>query len=296
METLWASSEGVFATITREHSCWYPQEWWDDAVALYEEGTVVSYNTTSRYYDIVRSVVTRVIVDGTREPADLFAAIDIFDYRSCIQATFVARDDCSTDEMIGVLSTASVRDAFRGVTMETGNFDDHDIAGLYCLVVIERDPFLEIVHDSALIPEPVRATFPQYRTLVGLENRVWYEVAPGSDPTTGGFSVSIPTHGNNYNLTLDVWLSGIRVDIDGDGDWEYDDGCTHPVSCIGSPDNPIFTFEYETKALHTFTIQTVWAGQAFGPAGEVLNINPGVLLNEHTFNWETVEVRSSLDG
>ena len=33
-----------------------------------------------------------------------------------------------------------------------------------------------------------------------------------------------------------------------------------------------------------------------GRTGEVLNIDPGLLFNEHTFDWETVEVRSSLDG
>ncbi len=294
---LWASSAGVFATITRQHSCWYPQDWWDETVVIYEDGIVVEYDETSPYYDAVRAAISRVIIDGDRDPSDLFAEIDVFSARSCVQATFTGRDDCSTDEMIGVLSTASVHDAFRGVRIETGSFDDHDIGGLYCLVVIERDPWLEIVRDEALIPEPVRATFPQFRTLVGLENRVWYEVGPGADPVTGGFHVAIPTAGNDYDLTLNVWLTGIRVDIDGDGRWELDRTCAADLEpCTGSADAPIFTFEYETRALHTFTIQTLWAGQAFGPTGEVLNISPGLLRNEHTFDWETVEVRSSLDG
>jgi hypothetical protein len=295
---LWASSEGVFATITRQHSCWYPQEWWDDAVVTYEDGVVVEYNTASRHYDTVRSVVTRVASEGTREPASLFAQIDIFDTRSCIQAAFVGRDDCSTDEMIGVLATATVRDAFRRIDIATGSFDEHDIGGLYCLVVIERDPWLEIVRDEALIPAPVRATFPQFRTLVGLENHVWYEVEAGGQPTDGGFAVGIPTAGNDYNLTLDVWLTGVRVDTDGDGIWDFERSCTDAdtQACTGSPDQPIYTFEYESRALHRFTIQTLWAGQALGPTGEVLNISPGLLLNEHTFDWETVEVRSSLNG
>jgi hypothetical protein len=294
---LWASNSGVFVTITRQHSCWYPQGWWDDAVAVYEDGAVLEYNTASRYFDIVRSVVTRVIDEGTREPASAFAEIDVFDNRSCIQATFIGRDDCSTDEMIGVLSTASVRDAYRGVNLETGSFDDHDIAGLYCLVVIEREPWLEIVRDNALIPEPQRATFPQFRTLVGLENRVWYEVAPGLNPVTGGFSVAIPTTGNDYGLTLDVWLTGVRIDIDGDDIWDLSRECAdEPTNCVGSEQDPVFLFEYELRGLHAFTIQTIWAGQATGPTGEVLNINPGMLLNDFAFDWETVEVRSSLDG
>ena len=177
---LWASSEGVFATITRQHSCWYPQSWWDDAVVDYADGAVLTYNTGSRYFETVRQIVTRIgnDPDDVRDPHQLFEELDVFSSRSCIQATFVGRDDCSTEEMIGVLATAAVRDAFRGITIDTGSFDDHDIGGLYCLVVIERDPWLELVEDEAFIPEPVRATFPQFRTLVGLENRVWYEVAP----------------------------------------------------------------------------------------------------------------------
>ena len=151
---LWASSAGVFATITREHSCWYPQDWWDDTVVIYEDGIVVEYDESSPYYDNVRLAIARAITDG-RDPEGLFAEIDPFTDRSCIQATFIGRDDCSTDELIGVLSTAAVHDAFRGARIEVGSFDAHDEGGLYCLVVIERDPWLEIVHDEALIPEPV---------------------------------------------------------------------------------------------------------------------------------------------
>jgi len=295
---LWASNAGVFATIVQHHSCWYPQEWWDDAVIGYEEGTTPIYNDASRFRDIVESIVNKALSkpDEPRQPPQLFAEIDVFSERSCIQATFVGREDCSTEEMVGVLATAVVRDAYRQVPISIGSFDEHDIGGLYCLVVIEREPWLEIVRDEALIPEPVRATFPQFRTIVGLENQIWYEVAPGVNPTAGGFSVAIPTAGNPYNLSLTVWLTGVRIDIDGDGEWEYDNRCTGDlVTCTGSPDSPIYTFQYETRALHDFTIQTLWAGQAVGPTGEVLNISPGLLLNEHTFGWETVEVRSSLD-
>jgi hypothetical protein len=32
------------------------------------------------------------------------------------------------------------------------------------------------------------------------------------------------------------------------------------------------------------------------PNGIVLDIDPNLLMNEYTFDWETVEVRSSLDG
>jgi hypothetical protein len=299
---LWASSAGVFATIAREHHCWYPQGWWDDAVVSYEDGAVLEYNTGSRYFETVQEIVSRIVSDPseTRQPHQFFSGFDVFADRSCIQAVFVGRDDCSTDDMIGVLSTAAVRDAYRRLTIETGSFDDHDIGGLYCLVVIERDPWLELVEDEALIPEPVRATFPQFRTLVGLENSVWYEVAPGENATAGGFSVGIPTQGNDYTLNLSIWLTGIRFDIDGDGDWEYDHSCLGDAPdslapCVGSAESPVFTFEYEARAFHAFTMQTVWAGQAVGPTGEILNIDPGLLFNEYTFDWETVEVRSSLD-
>ncbi len=296
---LWASSAGVFATIVQRHSCWYPQEWWDDAVIVYDGDDLPAYNDSSRFRDIVESIVNKALSNPneTRLPSQLFAEIDLFSERSCIQATFVGREDCSTDDLVGVLATAAVRDAYRQIPISTGSFDEHDIGGLYCLVVIEREPWLEIVRDEALIPEPVRATFPQFRTIVGLENQIWYEVGPAANPTSGGFSVAIPTAGNSYDLDLTVWLTGVRIDTNGDGEWEYANRCRDDIAaCTGSADSPIYTFEYTTRALHSFTIQTLWAGQAVGPTGEVLNISPGLLLNEHTFAWETVEVRSSLDS
>lgn len=300
---LWTRGSGVFATVAREHNCWYPQSWWDSAVIAYEDGQVLSYNTSAPHYLDVQAIVAQASGDAgdAREPIDFFAEIRSFTDRSCIQEIFIARDDCSTDDMIAVLSTSAVRDAYRGLTLSVGSFDDHDLGGLYCLVVIQRDPWLELVEDQALVPDPVRATFPQLRTLVGLDNSVWYEVATGDNLTNGGFSVTIPTAGNDYSLTLDIWLAGIRVDIDGDGIWEFEKSCSGSTAdvlepCAGSAEDPVYTFEYQTRAFHAFTIQTLWAGQAVGPAGEILNIDPGLLLNDYTFDWETAEVRSSLDN
>jgi hypothetical protein len=212
----------------------------------------------------------------------------------------LTRGDCSTEDRIAVLSTYAIRDYYRGVILSVGDFDFHEMAGLYCLVVIERDPFLEIVRDETLVPEPIRATFPQFQTLVGLDNSVWYEAAAGVDSTNAGFSVGIPTQGIDYNLSLQIWLTGIQIDIDGDGVWEHTQTCadTDPgalADCAGSEDNPVYTFEYETRAFHPFTIRTLWEGQAVDETGQVLNIAPGLLMNEHIFDWETVEVRSSLD-
>ncbi|MCP4964280.1 MAG: hypothetical protein GY926_03495, partial [bacterium] len=265
-----------------------------------DSGTIIAINDTAPHFNLIRDLIDY----GTTPPTvDLsrFAELDMFDSGSCIQGAFVGRDDCSTEDLIGVLATSIVFDSRTAVSISTGSFDDHDIGNLYCLVVIERDPWLEIVSDSALVPEPVRATFPQFRTLVGLENSVWYDVAEGDDLTSGGFTVDIPTTGNSYRLTLNIWLSGIRVDIDGDGEWDFDKTCPGSdagtlAPCAGSAENPVYTFEYETRAFHRFTIQTLWAGLAVDPAGNVLNIDPGLLLNEHTFDWETIEVRSSLDG
>ncbi|MFW2383512.1 MAG: hypothetical protein ACN4GZ_17290, partial [Acidimicrobiales bacterium] len=296
---LWVSNGEVHASVASEH-CRYPMDWYRAAFTVDDSGAIIAINENAPHFNLIRDLVdystTPPTVDLTR-----FADLDMFDSGSCIQGAFVGRDDCSTEDLIGVLATSVVFDSRNTVSISTGNFDDHDIGNLYCLVVIERDPWLEIVRDSALVPEPIRATFPQFRTLVGLENSVWYDVAAGDDLTSGGFTVDIPTTGNSYRLTLNIWLSGIRVDIDGDGEWEFNKTCSGSdadtlTPCAGSAENPVYTFEYETRAFHPFTIQTLWAGRAVDPAGNVLNIDPGLLLNEHTFDWETVEVRSSLDG
>jgi hypothetical protein len=296
---LWVSNGEVHATVV-SHQCKYPMDWYWAAFTVDDTGAIIDINEDAPHFELIADLIS--YEDGT--PAvDLtrFGELDMFDSGSCIQGAFIGRDDCSTEELIGVLATSAVHDARTSLTISTGNFDAHDIGNLYCLVVIERDPWLEIVRDSALVPEPIRATFPQFRTLVGLENSVWYDVAEGDDLAAGGFTVDIPTTGNTYRLTLNIWLSGIRVDTDGDGDWEFNKTCsgTDPVTltpCAGSAENPVYTFEYETRAFHPFTIQTLWAGLAVDPAGNILNIDPGLLLNEHAFDWETVEVRSSLDG
>ena len=290
---LWADSRGAYLVATRAQRCWYPQSWYDEVIIVDDLGEIVGHNTDSIYYDYV---VNKLAADP-----DLSGAHDLWSERSCIQDAFIARGDCSTEDRIAILSSHAIRDAYLGEVDIAGDFDDADRRGLYCLIVIERDPWLDLVKDESLVPDPIRATFPQFRTLVGLENSVWYDVAGGDDPTSDGFSVDLPTAGIDYNLTLTIWLTEIRVDIDGDGLWDFTRECpgTDPdqlETCAGSADNPIFTYEYENRAIHPFTIETRWGGQAIDPNGIALDIDPNLLMNEYTFDWETVEVRSSLDG
>jgi hypothetical protein len=290
---VWADSHGAYLVATRTRRCWYPQDWYDEVVIVDDLGELVGYNTDSLHYDYV--------VNKLAANPNLFGPHDLWSPRSCIQDAFVARGDCSTEDRIAVLSSHAIRDAYLGAVNIAGDFDDEDRRGLYCLVVIERDPWLDLVEDESLVPEPVRATFPQFRTLVGLENSVWYDVVAGEEPTNDGFSIGLPTAGIDYNLTLAIWLTEIRVDIDGDGDWDFIRECpgTDPdqlEACAGSAENPVYTFEYENRAFHPFTIETRWGGQAVDADGLVLDIDPELLFNEYTFDWETVEVRSSLDG
>jgi hypothetical protein len=288
---IWADSRGAYLVATREWRCWYPQSWYDEVIIVDDLGEIVDYNTDSIHYDYV--------VNKLGADPDLFGAHDLWSERSCLQDAYVARGDCSTEDRIAVLSSHAIRDAYLGEVKVAGDYDER--LGRYCLVVIERDPWLDLVEDESLVPEPIRATFPHFRTLVGLENRVWYDVAAGDDPTNDGFSVDLPTAGIDYNLTLTIWLTEIRVDIDGDGVWDFSRECPgiHPdqlEACAGSVDNPLLTFEYENRAFLPFTIETRWGGQAIDPNGITLDIDPNLLMNEYTFDWETVEVRSSLDG
>lgn len=282
---LWVDSNTAYAVAVRSQECWYPQEWYDDAVIVDDDGSMIGYDAESPYVDLVQTV------DASR-----FAAISLYSPYSCVQNAFMARGDCSDGDRLAVLSTAAIRDVYRGVTLSIGDFDIHDIGGLYCLVIITRDSLYERLEDEERIPEPLRATFPQTRTLVGLENSVWYDVAEGVDPINGGFDLGIPTAGNDYFLDLDIWLAGVEIDINGDGYPEFRISCTDSAACTGSLDDPLYTFEYETRAFHNFTIRTLWAGIAVDEIGTVLNIEPGMMGNAFTFDWETVEVRSSLDG
>lgn len=290
---IWADSHGAYLVSSRQSRCWYPQDWYDSVVILDDLGEITGYNIDSAYYNIV--------VNQLGADAAWFAAVDTYSASSCVQTVFLTRGDCSTEDRIAVLSTAASYDARTGEILGTGDYDLHDLGGLYCLVVISRDPWLEIVRDQSLVPEPVRATYPQSRTLVGLDNSVWYDVAAGLNPTSEGFSIDLPTAGISYNLTLQIWLAEILIDTNGDGEWDFSKTCPDRdpetlALCAGSLDNPVYAFEYETRAFHPFTIQTRWGGQAVDPNGIVLDIHPNLLLNEYTFDWETVEVRSSLDG
>ena len=289
---LWTESHGAYLVAIRDSRCWYPQGWYDDVVIVDDLGEIIGFDDTSIYYDLVHNQL-----DANPE---WFGHHDAYSARSCLQNVFLTRGDCSTDDRLAVLATSGIRDARTGQVLQAGDFDLHDLGGLYCLVVITRDPLQELVEDQSLVPDPVRATFPQFTTLVGLDNSVWYDVAPGENRTTDGFGIAIPTAGADYNLTLQIWLAGIQIDIDGDGNLEYDQLCpgTDPgqlAACAGSELDPVYTFQYETRAFHPFTIRTVWAGLAVDETGQILNIAPGVLFNEFTFDWETVEVRSSLD-
>lgn len=291
--TIWADSHGAYLVAIKRDPCWYPQSWYDDAIIVDELGEAVGYNTDSLHYDYV--------VNKLGADPDRFGNEALWSAKSCIQDAFIARGDCSTEDRIAVMSSHAIRDAYLGTVVESSDFDADERLGRYCLVVIERDPWLDLVEDESLVPEPVRATFPQFRTLVGLENSVWYDVVAGEDPTNDGFSIGLPTAGIDYNLTLTIWLTEIRVDIDGDGNWDFIRECpgTDPgqlEACAGSAENPVYTFEYENRAFHPFTIETRWGGQAIDADGLILDIDPELLFNEYTFDWETVEVRSSLDG
>ena len=68
------------------------------------------------------------------------------------------------------------------------------------------------------------------------------------------------------------------------------------TDCGGSADDPLFVFEYEERAFHHFVIEGRWAGQAIDENGLVHILDPDFLAVQYTFDWETVEVRSSLDG
>ncbi|MDJ0924144.1 MAG: hypothetical protein QNJ77_06235 [Acidimicrobiia bacterium] len=291
--TLWVDSRGAYLVASRALRCWYPQEWYDDVVILDVDDTVAGFNSDSIYHDYV--------VNMLGADPGLFGDVALFSSRSCIQDAYIARGDCSSEDRIAVLASYAVRDAFLGQTSRSWDFDFEDRNGLYCLVVIERDPWLDLVRDRSYVPPPIRATYPQYRTLVGLDNHVWYDVLAGTDRTRDGFSVDLPTSGISYSLTLDIWLTEIRVDIDSDGSWDLVRECPDPDPeilelCAGSVDSPVYTFQYESRALHPFTIETRWSGQAVDPDGIVLEIDPNLLMNQYTFGWETVEVRSSLDG
>lgn len=285
---LWVDSNAAYAIEIRQRQCWYPQDWYDEVVIVDIDGQISGYNADSLYFDLVHNQLG--------DNADLFGAVPMYSSSSCIQSAYVTRGDCSDDQRIAVLATSAVRDVFLGDTLSTGDFDIHDMGDLYCLVVITRDNLYERLQAEDHVPEPIRASFPQTRTLVGLQNSVWYDVAVGLDPASGGFGLAIDTAGADYILDLDIWLAGIEIDINGDGEWDYTTACDDLASCAGSLEEPVYTFAYEARALHTFTIRTLWAGIAVDEIGTVLNIEPGMMGNELTYDWETVEVRSSLDG
>ncbi|MGA9596758.1 MAG: hypothetical protein WBV06_11405 [Acidimicrobiia bacterium] len=287
---LWLEDHNAYLRETGVINCQYPHEGWDEAVIADDTGTIVAYNEDYYRTPLVKDVVAH------GGDASTFGDVDLFTTRSCYQGALVAVGDCSDGDQLAIFAQYASQDVFRHVTAVTSDYDVSYRLGHYCLVVVNQNDVRDHLHGDEYVPEPVRATFPQSRTLVGLENSVWYDVADGSDPTDGGFALTIDTAGADYLLNVQIWLSGIQIDIDGDGEWDYTSSCADTAACPGSLENPVYTFAYETRALHLFTIRTLWAGVATDRAGNVLNVEPGMMWNEHTFDWETVEVRSSLDG
>jgi len=287
---LWLEDHTAYLREIGELDCQYPQEWWDEVVIVDDSGAIIGYNEENYRAYMVKDII------AAGADASKFGDVGLFTTGSCYQGALVASGDCSDDDQVAVFALYGTRDVYRDITSLTSDFDVSWRLGNYCLVVVDEEDARDRLRGDTHVPDPIRATFPQFRTLVGLENSVWYDVADGLDPSNGGFTLAIETAGADYLLDVQIWLAGISIDIDGDGEWEYNHTCEDSATCTGSLEDPIYTFEYETRAFHTFTIRTLWAGYAVDEAGLILSIEPGMMWNEHTFDWETVEVRSSLDG
>lgn len=276
--------------------CLYPQEWWSEGIQRSEDNQLIANPDYSRHRAIGLILDHAAGVGMTDDQIEArFGAAEPFSQDSCIQDSYVAVGDCSDGDQLAVFAQYGVRDIFRGATEVTSDYDVSYRLGNYCLVVLVRDDVDEYLSGGTYVPEPIRATLPQFRTLVGLENSVWYDVTHGENPTDRSFRLGIDTAGADYYLDVHIWLSGIQIDIDGDGNPESTRTCEDVALCPGTEDDPVYTFEYEIRAIHPFTIRTLWTGYAEDEVGTVLNIEPGLMWNEFTFDWETVEVRSSLD-
>lgn len=282
--SIFAENGQIHYIVSRENRCWYPQAWLDDALVQ---------GTSSPYYTYVYAV--------DFDPDWFSPDVPATGGASCIQHVYHGFDSCTDEERIGVKSIDALWDARRGTIGSFGEIGIHEYSDRYCIEIVDADRWRQIIRASDFLPRPVRATYPQYRTLVGLENRAWYEVDPGDDRYVDGFHVSLPTAGTTYEIDVNIWLEEVAIDIDGDGDWDHVVTCSTGdaaslTDCGGSADEPLFLFEYDERAFHHFVIESRWAGQATDEDGLVHILDPNFLAVQYTFDWETVEVRSSLDG
>lgn len=281
---LFADHGPAHAVVSGESRCWYPQAWADD---------VAANSTESAYYSIVGDVADNPAWFSLDVP-------DVGGY-SCLQHVFSGFDTCTDDSMIGVRSIDAIWDARHGTIGSYGSIGIHEYSERYCVEIIDIDGWRQIINASDYLPTPVRATYPQFRTLVGLENLVWYEVTEGENRYIDGFRVELPTPGITYNVNVDIWLEGLAIDINGDGVWDHTVTCSNGsadslTECGGDLDDPLFRFAYDERAFHQFTIESRWAGTAVDDHGIVHVLDPNYLAVQYTFDWETVEVRSSLDN
>lgn len=247
--SVWAENSQVHRIVSRRSQCWYPQSWLDDAI---------TNGDASPYYGYARSVGF--------DPEWFSDTVPEVGGDSCVQHIYSGIGPCTDENRIGVRAIDALWDARLGTIGSFGDIGLHEYADRYCLEIITRDRWRDIVEASDYLPKPVRATYPRFRTLVGLDNNVWYDVATGSNRYTDGFDLQLPTAGVTYDLTVTIWLAEIRIDIDGDGTYEYTATCSTGdaatlTDCGGSLDNPIYTFDYPLRAFHPFTIETRWPAE-----------------------------------
>ena len=290
--TIFADGGEVHYIVSTPETCKYPLAWAEDVIAL---------GTDSEYYDIIGDLVTRVLA-GTLD-IDTKFGIDVPEAggNSCIQHVYRYFGSCTDEERIAVRAIDVLWDARLSTIGSYGAIGLHEYPERYCVEVVDIDLWRQMIRASDYLPKPVRATYPQYRTLVGLDNHVWYEVDTGDDRYFDSFHVALPTPGTTYEVDVDIWLKELAIDTDGDGDWDHEVTCSGDdaasvTDCGGSLVDPIFTFHYEDRAFHQFIIESRWAGEAIDESGIVHILDPDYLSVQHIFDWETVEVRSSLDG
>jgi len=278
-------------------TCTYPERWKAD---------VEAYDDRSKYYPMIADLYDEAT--KTWHPDE--NGIDRFGdhdwevtHDSCVQIIYEGSGSCTGVERIGVRALAMRYDTRVHATV--GNlleFGVDQTPETVCVEIVTQAEWHGLIDGSHEIPDPIRATFPQYRTLVGLENSVWYQVDADQDRYHDSFTVHLPTPGGrDWVADVQAWLEELAIDVDGDGVWEHTvtcstEGAESVVDCGGSLEDPLYSFMYEYRGVHAFTIEARWAGFAVGPTGEIHDLDPEYLTRQYTFDWETVEVRSSLDG
>lgn len=272
--------------------CTYPERWITD---------VETYGEDSVYYPMIADLHDP---DTGEWDLDRFGAHDWdVTHSSCVQVIYQGIDSCTDEERIGVRSLAMRYDTRLGrVVGNLVEFGIDEAPETVCVEIIDIEGWRGMIEDSDEIPDPIRATFPQYRTLVGLANSVWYEVEADQDRYHDGFTVHLPTPGGrDWTVDVQAWLEELAIDVDGDEVWDYTVTCStgdpeSVVDCGGTLDEPLYSFMYDDRGIHAFTIEARWAGIGTGPTGEIHDLDPQYLTRQYTFDWETVEVRSSLDS